>query len=167
MSEIKPNTNELLTAIAYGDREEIVATFDGMDCSFTDAKGQNVLFPAIAKKRGLTAFFLDRGAGMDQQNIDGNTPLHLAAANMDIDSARVLLERGADVTLENKHGNQVLWAALMEAIKVVNLPQGYELLEMLLAHGAERDHRNHADMTPRFFVERNVRDARIRGMFLT
>lgn len=159
--------NKLLTTVAYDDREKIMKLFAAMDCSFTDAKGQNVLFPAIAKKRGLTAFFLDRGAGMDQQNIDGNTPLHLAAANMDVESARILLERGADVTLQNKFGNQVLWAALMEAIKVANLPAGYELLELILARGADRDHRNHAGMTPRFFVERNVDDTRIRDMFLT
>jgi uncharacterized protein len=159
--------NKLLTSVAYDERATVMATFADMDCSFTDAKGQNVLFPAIAKQRGLTAFFLDRGARMDQQNIDGNTPLHLAAANMDIEAARILLERGAAVGLQNKFGNQVLWAALMEAIKVVNLPQGYELLEMILKRGADRDHRNHAGMTPRFFVERNVDDPRIREMFLT
>ena len=102
------DVNKLLTEIAYGERDELINKFDGVDCSFVDEKGQNALFPAIAKKRGLTTFFLDRGADANQQNIDGNTPLHIAAANMDKDSCRILFERGADPAIENKYGNQPL-----------------------------------------------------------
>lgn len=163
---MNPNYNELLTKVAYCDRDEIVSIFSDMDCSFADAKGQNVLFPSIAKKKELTDFFIDRGAVIDQKNIDGNTPLHLAAANMDITSTRILLEKGADHSIQNKYGNQPLWTALMEAIKAVNIPKGYELLEVLLSHGADKDHRNDAGMSPRFFCEQNVSDDRIRKMFL-
>ena len=44
------------------------------------------------------------GAAVDLKDLDGRTPLHHAAAHMQDEVARFLLERGADPRAEDGHG---------------------------------------------------------------
>ena len=39
---------------------------------------------------------------------DGNTPLHYACREGDVDITQVLLSRGADITIKNKNGKNPL-----------------------------------------------------------
>jgi hypothetical protein len=52
----------------------------------------------------IVALLLDFGADVNNQNVGGNTPLHVAATRNSKESAKWLLRRGADVTALNKNG---------------------------------------------------------------
>lgn len=72
----------------------------------------------------------------------GWTPLHLAAFSGSSETARLLLERGADVNLraKTKFRNTPLQAAL--------LPGQYETAKLLLEHGADPNVRQSKGFTP-------------------
>lgn len=55
---------------------------------------------------------LDRGAKLDAQNADGNTPLHYAVTCSHTDHVSWLVDKGADLYLKNKYGKTPLLHAL-------------------------------------------------------
>lgn len=61
-----------------------------------------------ARSGDMAALLLDHGARHDLQDKDGNTALHHASLNLDAGVVRVLLERGADSSIENWAGETAL-----------------------------------------------------------
>lgn len=61
--------------------------------------------------RGLVELLLSRGADPNIQDSRGNTPLHDAAISGDVTVARALVRGGADVTVRNSAGEDVLAVA--------------------------------------------------------
>lgn len=55
---------------------------------------------------------LSRGATVDARDVDGRTPLHLAAQNLDPRAVQRLLGHGADVNAQDRDGNSVLGMVL-------------------------------------------------------
>jgi hypothetical protein len=51
---------------------------------------------------------LERDAGIDAQDMDGNTPLMLAVMSADTAAVELLLEKGADVSIQNRDGKTAL-----------------------------------------------------------
>src|SRR5690349_4766302 len=77
------------------------------------------------------------------QDADGSTPLHYAAWKGHTEVARLLLERGADVSLQNNNGHwggTPLHAAAHANQKAV--------AELLIAHGADVNGRSLNGRTP-------------------
>jgi len=55
------------------------------------------------------------GAAVNEQDWDrGNTPIHWAAARGNLDAIEVLLEFGADINIQNKHGRTPLHVLISE-----------------------------------------------------
>jgi ankyrin repeat protein len=81
---------------------------------------------------------------------DGETPLHLALRMGEVEVARMLIERGADVTAQNDKGETPLhrastppsWSRLQIS------PKWAEIAHMLLEHGADVNARNKNGLTP-------------------
>jgi ankyrin repeat protein len=84
----------------------------------------------------------DRDA-VGERSFDGWTPLHLAAFMGHADVARVLLDHGADIeaVAKNGIGNRPLHAALAGK-------ESPEVIDLLLARGADVNARAEADVTP-------------------
>lgn len=61
-------------------------------------------YAASASDDRATRYLLDQGAVIDARAPNGNTPLMLAAGFGSIDAADLLVQRGADATLQNKAG---------------------------------------------------------------
>ena len=57
---------------------------------------------------------IERGADVTAQTHDGNTPLHLALRDRQVDVARMLIRYGADETAQNDDGETPLHLALRE-----------------------------------------------------
>ena len=60
----------------------------------------------------MVAELLDRGASIDAQDNEGNTPFHLAAARNHLPAVQVLVERGANFMQDNAAGELVPLRAL-------------------------------------------------------
>jgi hypothetical protein len=64
---------------------------------------------------------------LEARNNIGDTVLHLAARDGDVDMVRTLLEKGADVTLENQWGETALEAVLRMAFVIYEDEPSYYL----------------------------------------
>lgn len=79
---------------------------------------------------------------LNTQNASGNTPLHWAALNGHLESVKILIENGADPTIQNQKGHDAVYEAeLADKTEVVEwvLKEGGEGLEEGIAgdEGAE------------------------------
>lgn len=85
---------------------------------------------------------INAGVDIDDADSQGFTPLHLASQEYSVDSARLLVNRGATVDSVNSFGNTALFVA------VFNSRGRGDIIELLLSHGADPQHRNNAGQTP-------------------
>ena len=85
---------------------------------------------------------LAAGESPNVQDRQGFTPLHLAALEHAASAAVALLDAGAHVDVENAIGNTPLFVA------VFNSRGRGELVELLLARGADPQRVNHSGQTP-------------------
>ncbi|KAH9991577.1 ankyrin repeat-containing domain protein [Russula vinacea] len=72
---------------------------------------------------------VERGADVAAQNEDGETPLHLASQEGQVEAVCMLLQHGADVNAQNKNGLTPFRLALQGGLE--------EVTRVLLQHGAE------------------------------
>jgi ankyrin repeat protein len=89
-----------------------------------------------------TRTLIARGDNADVRIEQGYTLLHLAAQQRTCDIARELLDHGAAVDPMDSYGNTPLWVA------VFNSKGEGDLIELLLARGADPYHLNRSGRTP-------------------
>lgn len=94
---------------------------------------------------------LDSGLDVDHVDTDGMTLLFVASHYGRTDCVRLLLERGANPNLVNRHGNGPLWEATREASQNHNPARekfDVEVVRLLLEGGADPAHLNRAGRGP-------------------
>jgi ankyrin repeat protein len=86
---------------------------EGADVNFKDAQYQiTPLMEAISCKQLEAArVLLDHGADVNARNVEGNTPLYIAAHDSLPEFFNVLVEKGAKINVGNKFGYTPLRAA--------------------------------------------------------
>jgi ankyrin repeat protein len=96
---------------------------------------------------------VEQGALLNKQSAEGHTALLAAIQNANVDIAKLLIEQGADVNLSTDRG----WNPLYMAVKMRSLEKGtmpnpvvdlkgmYEIIEQMLAKGANVNARLLAD----------------------
>lgn len=95
--------------------------------------------------------------GIDDTNIDGETPLHIVAILGDLGAANILLDAGASPNWPDEHyGNTPLHKATSE--------KQYELVDLLLSRGASQEIRNNAKLTP-LDIAKQLDDSRLIKIF--
>lgn len=77
---------------------------------------------------------------MNQSNVEGQTPLHLAVAGSHFDVVKLLLERGGDVNQRMDGDESVLHMTATTGSQ--------KLTQLILTHGAEVDAVNEIGRTP-------------------
>jgi hypothetical protein len=85
-------------------------------------------------REGMTdelAGFVDRGLPPDVQDLDGNTPLMLAAYHGHAATVSMLVERGADVDIRNSRNQAPIAGALFKGAD--------EVVRVLIGAGADLD----------------------------
>ena len=131
------------------DKEEAVTVLleAGADMMARDNSGRTCIHLA-AYKNNINIIRLLVSKGMDvniQNSISGNTPLHMVCmvspSNNKVETARVLLELGADINAQDIMGNTPLHQACRDRIDP-------GLIEFLIANGANVGISNSQGQTP-------------------
>lgn len=108
-------------------------------------------YDAMEGRTQAIAAALDAGTPVDHAGSDGMTMLSVAAHYGMTDAVRLLLARGADPNLPDRHGNGPLWHATREASQQPrpgSPPFDLQVVALLLAAGADPHHSNTAGRTP-------------------
>lgn len=103
------NGAELECKNAYGATALLAAIARGPDTGTTEAK--IILAEIFVRNYELVNLLLNRGANIDATDANGNTLLHLAAAEGDIKIINLLLDKGANANILNKAGYDIVEAA--------------------------------------------------------
>jgi ankyrin repeat protein len=85
----------------------------------------------------------DHGVPVDRADLDGMTPLHLAALHYSTNAAKQLLDLGAAVDPRDKYGNTPLFKAVFESCG-----RG-DMVRLLKANGADVNAVNLHGVTPK------------------
>jgi len=89
---------------------------------------------------------LANGAELEARSEDGSTPLIEAAAYAQTDTFKLLMQKGARLNVTDKYGNTPLIAAACQcALATMNSAE--EVIQILLASGADVNARNHDGRT--------------------
>lgn len=181
---ICPNGLNALCAAVAKNQLEVVKTLlsFGANPKIT-CDGLNALQIAVYSGHlEVTKLLLDTDIDLNYQSDNNGTALHEAILRENCDILKLLLERGANPNLLNKNGNTVLTFALwniknVEVIKVlinssdidVNIPDAwgmtplflsagkgdFQVVDLLLKHGASNDTATSAGFTPLYFSAQN------------
>lgn len=125
---------DVFTAAAVGNVDIVLKelTRDPALIGMHSSDGWTVLHLAsFFGHRDLALRLIERGAEIDARSTNQmkNTPLHAAAAGRKPESARLLLDEGADANARQEGGWTALHAAAQNGDR--------DIVEMLVAHGAD------------------------------
>ena len=114
-----------------------------------DRDGRTALHIAVFEGRTEdVARLLGDGVDPDAADNGGRVPLHFVAQEYRKAEVTLLCEAGASVDARDSYGNTPLWRAVFDS-------QGRsELIQILLANGADPDAKNDSGVSPRELAER-------------
>jgi hypothetical protein len=132
----------LLIAIAAGDRQTVTASLDAV--------------PSLVSARLAHSdeFFIDQ---CHAQLYEGDTALHAASFAYDVDLARDLIARGADINARNRRGAQPLHAAVIGVPGSTNWSPTTQraIIQFLIEAGADPNAVARGGVTPLHRAVRN------------
>ena len=97
-------------------------------------------------------FEIAAGANPNAGDDPGYTPLHVAVQERHSRIVALLLASGADPNRTDMHGNGPLWTAVYGACRRDRTEQNLEMISFLLRGGADPDHKNRVEKSPRDFA---------------
>jgi len=117
--------------LGYNDMAKILIEYDA-DINSTDKNGRNVIFDALSYGSNSFLEYLISLDNIELNNIDinQNSIMHHSEVIKDDSKALMLIEAGANVTLQNKEGETYLCNTALRGM------DGYLLLDTALKHGA-------------------------------
>ncbi len=85
--------------------------------------------------------FIDKGIDIDETDEDGNNALMISVSKNDLETANLLLSKGANANMQNKKFATPLETAVMQADK-----EYLDMIKLLLTYGAKPDIRDEKNM---------------------
>jgi len=113
----------------------------GADVEARDRDGQTVLHRAAQHFPPEAQLLLAAGADKNARDEHGSTPLHTAVLASSLEAVSALLEAGADVSAVDMRKNTPLYQAIYAGADV-RRPISQQVIQALLAHGAQLEARN-------------------------
>ena len=153
---MKQNNEELYDLIRTGiennheQAKEFIEKFDISACDFISEFQCSLLQKAISSnKYDIAKFLIEQNCNLDNVDDMGNTALTYLLSGYNNDNKNLydemigmLLEKGVNIDLEDKHHNQALWVALLNA----KIP--LSIIKRLLDMGADPHHKNQVGKSP-------------------
>lgn len=148
--------NQGYTALAhaiearYPEVEDALLNRPGLDANAGGLKGRPILLAYVWRDdKERTEKLLAHGADVKLQDADGDTALHGAAQNGNVEIMRLLLDKGANPNAKNKvGGTPLMWAAVF----------GHDdAARLLLSRGADPSLKDSDGVTAAQWAARNNR----------
>jgi ankyrin repeat protein len=95
----------------------------------------------------LLDWLIFNGANLNHQDRNGYCALHFAGQQRNLESAILLLDKGANINLTDIHGNPPIWTAIF------NAHGDFRLVKLYASKGANLDNENKSKMTSRKLAE--------------
>lgn len=116
---------------AEGDVIEIAAALvnAGVDINFRDKEGNTPVFYAAGGSGAILQWFVDNGADVTLRNTFGETPLHQAETEFNVEC---IIRQGADINAQDNRGNTPLHKRKRNAPSYEWIP----ILKLYMQHGA-------------------------------
>jgi ankyrin repeat protein len=127
-----------------GDRAGLAAALETTDVNVTNIVGECLLHDAAGKMGSveMATDLIRRGINVNHQNHRGTTSLTYAVIWCKKDVAEVILHAGGRPDIADEHGNEPLWYAVGDSHR------DYDMIQLLVQHGADPLHRNKYGKTP-------------------
>ena len=116
------------------------------DINIKDEDSYNLLMISIFKGvKNIALFLIDKGIDLSHQDKNGQTALHHLAVFYNKEILSRIINKGVDVNIIDKFGNQPLWATVFNdkgfGVRV-------EMAEILIKNRANPNHRNNVGKSP-------------------
>jgi len=95
----------------------------------------------------LLDWLIINGANINHQDRNGYCALHFAGQEKNFNSAKLLLDKGANINLTDIHGNPPIWTAIF------NSRGNSSIVSLFVSRGADLDSANNYNKTPRKLAE--------------
>lgn len=139
---------EVTSAVHRHDYSALEQLVTGATINLPDSSGRTVLSLVVNYGDAvMLKWLLSQGPELNKPDRNGWTALHFAAQAHAVEKAALLLEAGASADVPDAYGNTPLWRATFES-----RGRG-EMLQLLLAHGANPDQANDSGVTTRQLAE--------------
>lgn len=139
---------EVFQAIRINDINNYFFLIEKVDINIVNETNENLLQTALAYNREEIALDLIRkGINLNHKNNDGKTSLHYILNKTQLNIAKQILDKGGDIKLIDKYGNNPLWTATF------NARGEYDLVGLYLNYGGNPNHKNINDKSPIDFAK--------------
>jgi len=140
--------NSIFDEIKKGENEKVKQHILEVGVNACDGYLRTALiWSTFYDNSALLKWLIENGATINQQDRAGYTALHFAGQEKRYDCAELLIDKGANLELTDIHGNTPLWTA------VFNARGDMRLVKLYIQHGANLDHVNNHQRTPRQMLE--------------
>lgn len=142
--------SDLFSILYYPKGDIDTRLFDDVDINtLEEDTGDSFLHCAIASElQELSLYLINRGINVNIQDNNGDTALHFLPVYHNIEIGKAIMKAGGDPNIRNKHNNNSLWTAVFNA-----RGKNYDLVELLLAYGADAHTPNNAGRSPLDFAK--------------
>lgn len=148
-------------AIRLNEWETYLTLIEAVDINSLNEYQQNFLHEAVAYGANRIAEqLIAKGVNLNQQERNGQTPLHYAAQYKNEEVARMILEAGGDCNVRDNFNNNALWTA------VFNARGDYQVVRLLISHGADVHTKNNAGRSPIDFANQ-IKDQTLISLLTT
>ncbi len=142
--------NDFLLFVNDGNLEGIKETFSPDLLNTVDSSGDSALHIAVLKKNlPIVQFLIENGADVNIQNKLGKTALHHAGEQNAVDIAKLIIAHGGRLDIYDSYNNGPLWTA---TYNYNEKKERFEIVELFLKHGADKNHKNNAGRSPLDFA---------------